>query len=142
MIRRPPRSTRKESSAASDVYKRQEEDKDLETLITKMSGATITDLSCPLCGHKLQHRDGRYKCKGLCYLGLFPQTKKWVEGLKERIGDFLKEHRCDWSDGRNKHECRGEFAFNVDEGVEVLIFTECVGCGYLNYVKVCEIDSL
>ena len=25
MIRRPPRSTRKESSAASDVYKRQEE---------------------------------------------------------------------------------------------------------------------
>ena len=30
MIRRPPRSTRKESSAASDVYKRQEEDSSLE----------------------------------------------------------------------------------------------------------------
>ena len=28
MIRRPPRSTRKESSAASDVYKRQQEQAD------------------------------------------------------------------------------------------------------------------
>ena len=32
MIRRPPRSTRKESSAASDVYKRQVNEKEPEIL--------------------------------------------------------------------------------------------------------------
>ena len=34
MIRRPPRSTRKESSAASDVYKRQEENSGIKDWIS------------------------------------------------------------------------------------------------------------
>ena len=36
MIRRPPRSTRKESSAASDVYKRQ--DNEVDIAMTKLFG--------------------------------------------------------------------------------------------------------
>ena len=49
MIRRPPRSTRKESSAASDVYKRQEyvkevlETKAEETKIEKESALSKTE---------------------------------------------------------------------------------------------------
>ena len=42
MIRRPPRSTRKESSAASDVYKRQ--DNNLQYLINNVSGVLLAEV--------------------------------------------------------------------------------------------------
>ena len=73
MIRRPPRSTRKESSAASDVYKRQipgvfEEKKDMHI------GYPRTEYHCKKCGGHHGHvfDDGpkptgkRYCNNGIC----------------------------------------------------------------------------
>ena len=40
MIRRPPRSTPKPSSAASDVYKRQHEDSEIATILVGQDGDT------------------------------------------------------------------------------------------------------
>ncbi|WP_460366297.1 hypothetical protein, partial [Staphylococcus aureus] len=54
MIRRPPRSTRKESSAASDVYKRQIDRRDLALAADPVSYThlraheTLSDLVCRL----------------------------------------------------------------------------------------------
>ena len=41
VIRRPPRSTQSRSSAASDVYKRQEQGKTLEQLIVELRGRAV-----------------------------------------------------------------------------------------------------
>ncbi|WP_460366279.1 hypothetical protein, partial [Staphylococcus aureus] len=55
MIRRPPRSTRKESSAASDVYKRQNRDHSIGHHMLKpvsythlRAHETLSDLVCRL----------------------------------------------------------------------------------------------
>src|SRR5450756_3151671 len=43
MIRRPPRSTQSRSSAASDVYKRQEQDSADQTLFAKLQGSVLVE---------------------------------------------------------------------------------------------------
>ncbi|WP_460366299.1 hypothetical protein, partial [Staphylococcus aureus] len=59
MIRRPPRSTRKESSAASDVYKRQESEEEPEaaravSYTHLRAHETLSDLVCRLLLEKRQ----------------------------------------------------------------------------------------
>eukprot|EP00826_Nyctotherus_ovalis_P064544 TRINITY_DN9471_c0_g3_i2.p1 TRINITY_DN9471_c0_g3~~TRINITY_DN9471_c0_g3_i2.p1 ORF type:complete len:184 (+),score=43.96 TRINITY_DN9471_c0_g3_i2:25-552(+) len=49
MIRRPPRSTRKESSAASDVYKRQIYSRTEEKIYTTICRCNVLDLICGCC---------------------------------------------------------------------------------------------
>eukprot|EP00658_Telonema_sp_P-2_P055376 TRINITY_DN44026_c0_g1_i1.p1 TRINITY_DN44026_c0_g1~~TRINITY_DN44026_c0_g1_i1.p1 ORF type:complete len:106 (+),score=22.27 TRINITY_DN44026_c0_g1_i1:39-356(+) len=55
MIRRPPRSTLSSSSAASDVYKRQDVDKDILAAVIRLNEA-IT-----LCGVEPLNRTGRHQ---------------------------------------------------------------------------------
>ena len=56
MIRRPPRSTPLYSSAASDVYKRQ--DKECETFAVKRCPASAASCTCRQQGRLLQHSAG------------------------------------------------------------------------------------
>ena len=70
-----------------------EEDKDIEMLSCKMSNTTINDIQCPLCNNKLQYSNEEYKCRGYCHLAHYLGTKKWIEGLKEKIMSFTTEHR-------------------------------------------------
>ncbi|WP_460366239.1 hypothetical protein, partial [Staphylococcus aureus] len=54
MIRRPPRSTRKESSAASDVYKRQEQNKADSIMIRRPPRSTRKESSAASDVYKRQ----------------------------------------------------------------------------------------
>src|SRR5674536_280241 len=57
MIRRPPRSTLSSSSAASDVYKRQEVLAGLQWLTVRGRCFLAAGVTCTLCGLALRERD-------------------------------------------------------------------------------------
>src|SRR5665811_312069 len=88
MIRRPPRSTRVRSSAASDVYKRQDE-------YIKLTGEGIdnaADISAFLCDESLtatlvrpEERPGNIiyhdPCHSINYLGLKDEPRRLLKAL-------------------------------------------------------------
>ena len=42
---------------------------------------------------------------------------------------------------RNKYNCSEKFTFAMDHENEIMIFAECVECGYLNFIGANKIDS-
>ena len=85
MIRRPPRSTRKESSAASDVYKRQANN-DIKMRLNGVNGITITEaIDSQEIYDSVDKSHNRYnfgkKCEDILWMRDRPidRTPTWIE---------------------------------------------------------------
>src|SRR5664279_3962684 len=87
MIRRPPRSTLSSSSAATDVYKRQVEDR-LEVPWTPLE----------LAGRDLYVREGCYLCHSQMIRTLVPDVMRY--GDYSRLGESIWDHPYQWGSKR------------------------------------------
>src|SRR5664279_78867 len=87
MIRRPPRSTLSSSSAATDVYKRQVEDR-LEVPWTPLE----------LAGRDLYVSNGCYLCHSQMIRTLVPDVLRY--GDYSRLGESIYDHPFQWGSKR------------------------------------------
>ena len=120
MIRRPPRSTRKESSAASDVYKRQgtyTKDSEMDKQVAREKEKWV----CSICGKNTYNVEYDYIGSGTNHLGCELKSQEEIDEYIEDIDEQAyaqgrgssKDVRREKNSSQKKHEDK---VFGYDQG--------------------------